>query len=120
MDYDGDLEGDACDEDDDNDMVNDITDLCQTGELSWLSNSLTDHDGDGCRDTFSEDSDDDNDGYSDPYDLCPLGIVGVGGDYDEDGCKDLEDLDDDDDGVFDGSDLSEWKSGLDFWNSYRS
>ena len=116
LDYDGDLEGDACDEDDDNDMVNDIIDLCQKGELSWLSNSLTDHDGDGCRDTFSEDSDDDNDGYSDPFDLCPVGIVGVGSDYDEDGCKDLEDLDDDDDGVFDGSDSCpngnlDWISG---------
>ena len=116
LDYDSDLEGDACDEDDDNDMVNDIIDLCQKGELSWLSNSLTDHDGDGCRDTFSEDSDDDNDGYSDPFDLCPVGIVGVGNDYDEDGCKDLEDLDDDDDGVFDGSDSCpngnlDWISG---------
>ena len=115
-DYDGDLEGDACDEDDDNDMVVDGIDLCSMGEMDWESNTLTDHDGDGCRDTFSEDSDDDNDGYADPFDSCPVGIVGVGNDYDADGCKDAEDLDDDNDGVIDGSDACvngdlDWISG---------
>ena len=104
LDYDSDTEGDACDEDDDNDLVIDGLDLCSTGELDWESNSLTDHDSDGCRDTFSEDSDDDNDGYADPFDLCPVGIIGLGNDYDADGCKDAEDLDDDNDGVTDGSD----------------
>ena len=115
-DYDGDLEGDACDEDDDNDLVIDGLDLCSLGELGWESNSLTDHDSDGCRDTFSEDSDDDNDGYADPFDSCPVGIVGVGNDFDADGCKDAEDLDDDNDGVLDGSDACitgdlDWLSG---------
>ena len=115
-DYDGDFDGDACDLDDDDDGIEDLFDYCQTGELSWESDSLNDHDGDGCKDSTEEDLDDDNDGKSDLNDLCPLGIVGAGNDFDGDGCKDSEDYDDDNDGVNDGSDVCDkgeidWSSG---------
>jgi len=115
-DHDLDLDGDACDDDDDNDGIEDLFDYCQRGELNWISDSLTDHDGDGCKDSTEEDLDDDNDGRSDLNDLCPFGIIGAGNDFDGDGCKDLEDNDDDNDGVADGSDLCDkgeidWSSG---------
>ena len=115
-DYDGDSFGDACDEDDDADSVSDVVDLCPRGDKGWVSTSITDHDGDGCRDISSEDADDDNDGYSDLNDACPTGIVGAANDYDGDGCKNPEDDDDDNDGVFDGSDQCtpgnlDWSSG---------
>lgn len=115
-DYDLDLDGDACDDDDDNDGIEDLFDYCQRGELNWISDILTDHDNDGCKDSTEEDLDDDNDGRSDLNDLCPFGIVGAGNDFDGDGCKDLEDNDDDNDGVADGSDLCvqgdiDWSSG---------
>ena len=115
-DYDSDSDGDACDDDDDNDGIEDLFDYCQRGELNWISDSLTDHDNDGCKDSTEEDLDDDNDGRSDLNDLCPFGIIGAGNDFDGDGCKDLEDNDDDNDGVADGSDLCDkgdidWSSG---------
>ena len=115
-DYDLDLDGDACDDDDDNDGIEDLFDYCQRGELNWISDTLTDHDNDGCKDSTEEDPDDDNDGRSDLNDVCPFGIVGAGNDFDGDGCKDLEDNDDDNDGVADGSDLCvqgyiDWSSG---------
>ena len=115
-DYDSDTDGDACDDDDDNDGIEDLFDYCQRGELNWISGSLTDHDGDGCKDSTEEDLDDDNDGRSDLNDQCPFGIIGAGNDFDADGCKDLEDNDDDNDGVADGSDLCDkgdidWSSG---------
>lgn len=115
-DYDSDSDGDACDDDDDNDGIDDLFDYCQRGELNWISDSLTDHDNDGCKDSTEEDLDDDNDGRSDLNDLCPFGIIGAGNDFDGDGCKDLEDNDDDNDGVADGSDLCDkgdidWSSG---------
>ena len=49
-DYDGDGIDDASDSDDDGDGVDDGLDSCPTGTLNWLSNSITDHDGDGCKD----------------------------------------------------------------------
>lgn len=104
-DYDDDLEGDACDSDDDNDGVLDYADLCPLGDKDWSSDYLTDHDTDGCRDSIEEDLDDDNDGIADEQDDCPKGLTGASGDTDADGCKDTEDSDDDDDGVNDGSDL---------------
>ena len=115
-DYDQDLDGDACDDDDDNDGIEDLFDYCQKGEMNWESDSITDHDNDGCKDSTEEDLDDDNDGRSDLNDLCPFGIIGAGNDFDGDGCKDLEDNDDDNDGVADGSDLcdkgnNDWSSG---------
>ena len=46
-DYDGDGIDDASDSDDDGDGVDDGFDSCPTGTLNWLSNSITEHDGDG-------------------------------------------------------------------------
>ena len=69
---------------------------------------MTDHDGDGCRDSL-EDMDDDGDGILDGDDFCPLGETGwTSGkvlDSDGDGCKDeSEGIDSDRDGVSDTSD----------------
>ena len=74
-----DYDGDGCldsseDEDDDNDGVLDIVDVCSTGEKSWISNDSTDYDSDGCRDS-SEDNDDDNDDVPDVSDACPKGVM---------------------------------------------
>ena len=92
--------------DDDNDGVLDSQDFCQTGELNWLSNSVTDFDGDGCKDASTEDVDDDNDGACDAlintfepgYTGPPCVVVGDGdsdsnnpnlcSDTDFDGCED--------------------------------
>ncbi len=105
--------GDACDDDDDNDGVNDFAadgitqlDACARGDTSWTSDASTDHDGDGCRDDSPEDLDDDNDGLEDLADACARGDTGwtsdTDTDNDNDGCRDSdEDLDDDNDGVND-------------------
>ena len=104
--YDGDSFGDACDQDDDNDGIEDDSDLCMAGKKDWVSAAFNDHDMDGCHDTI-EDLDDDNDGLTDTDDSCPMGEIdwtsGTQTDYDRDGCRDLgEDLDDDDDLICDG------------------
>lgn len=83
--------------DDDNDGVGDGSDSCSPGAISWPSGTITDHDGDGCRDT-DEDFDDDNDGVYDELDACPRGMTGWTSnsktDEDADGCHDAtEDLD---------------------------
>ena len=52
------------DGDGDNDGVDDNSDQCPFGATGWLSDAVTDNDGDGCRDTV-EDTDDDNDGVND-------------------------------------------------------
>ena len=108
--------GDACDEDDDSDGVEDSNDLCPQGVQGWSSDSLTDNDGDGCKDRDEEDLDDDNDGIPDITDVCPVGVSGAGNDMDGDGCKDFNDPDDDGDLVRDESDLCaegeiDWSSG---------
>lgn len=108
--------GDACDEDDDSDGVEDFSDSCPLGANQWQSTDLTDVDGDGCKDNEEEDMDDDNDGIQDLLDACPIGIVGAGSDLDGDGCKDVEDADDDGDNVRDESDICstgdiDWSSG---------
>jgi hypothetical protein len=103
-DYDLDLQGDICDDDDDADTIVDGADSCSMGVKGWISDSVTDHDSDGCKDVDDEDPDDDNDGLSDQHDACPVGIVGSGSDHDGDGCKDAEDSDDDNDLIGDGSD----------------
>jgi hypothetical protein len=115
-DYNSDGDGDACDPDDDSDGVLDGFDICPQGVLSWTSETMTDHDGDGCKDTTDEDLDDDNDGKPDVTDSCPIGITGASYDLDGDGCKDVEDNDDDGDLVRDESDLCsmgviDWSSG---------
>ena len=66
--------------DDDNDGVQDADDACPLTSYapprpSWVSDSATDIDGDGCRDS-DEDTDDDNDGFEDAADDCPT-IVGT-------------------------------------------
>jgi hypothetical protein len=91
--FDEDIKGDVCDEDDDNDGVLDATDDCQFGERNWFSEDSTDHDGDGCRDA-TEDFDDDEDTVFDHVDLCPLGPVGWKStaevDAEGDGCADID------------------------------
>ena len=118
---DGDGRANSVDEDDDNDRVNDSSDLCETGETGWTSNSSTDNDGDGCRDETEDtdddndkvedldeeagcelDSDCDNDEVNDNLDLCEAGETGwtsnSSSDNDMDGCRDeTEDMDDDND-----------------------
>ena len=115
FDYDNDGDGDVCDVDDDDDGILDALDECPSSNLEWESNSLNNHDNDGCEDN-TEDYDDDSDSILDIIDLCPRGLTGIGYDVDQDGCKDLEDNDDDNDGVNDGSDscnpgIIGWSSG---------
>ena len=94
--------------DQDNDGIEDSMDSCPSGEINWISNPSTDHDGDGCKDDSTEDLDDDNDGISDDNDTCNVGDLFTSNpvsDYDGDGCKDdSEDNDDDNDGINDGLD----------------
>ena len=110
--YDGDMLGDACDDDDDGDGILDLSDSCALGNVSWISTNLTDHDTDGCADS-TEDSDDDNDGMYDSIDLCSTGNLGwtsnITSDYDADGCKDAqEDFDDDNDRICDANEISSY------------
>ena len=61
--------------DDDNDQVLDVNDACPYTSYSpprpsWISDSTTDLDGDGCRDS-DEDTDDDADTFDDSIDDCP-------------------------------------------------
>jgi len=99
LDTDGDKHGNACDSDDDNDTVPDGIDACPLGAINWVSNSRTDNDRDGCRDS-SEDQDDDNDGVNDRDDLFPLN-PNESADADSDGIGDNADTDDDNDGLAD-------------------
>ena len=107
-DLDSDGSGDLCDNDDDGDTIADSSDSCPMGSVSWLSNSSTDHDGDGCEDS-GEDTDDDEDGLTDTADSCPRGslnwLSNSSTDHDGDGCLDsVEDHDDDSDSVTDSFD----------------
>ena len=91
------------DDDDDSDGVFDAADSCPKGSVSWVSNSSTDLDQDGCLD-HSEDLDDDGDGVLDHLDSCSDGMTGwrstSSTDLDGDGCRDVdEDEDDDGDSV---------------------
>ncbi len=119
-DHDSDGSGDACDTDDDDDLVFDVDDRCPLGKTSWISANLTDWDGDGCNDN-SEDNDDDDDGILDDDDSCnPMSSVGwfsaTWNDHDRDGCLDVdEDSDDDDDGISDL--LDSCPLGVIFWAS---
>tara|TARA_B100002052_G_scaffold273228_1_gene275487 strand:- start:963 stop:3608 length:2646 start_codon:yes stop_codon:yes gene_type:complete len=126
--YDGDNLGDICDEDDDNDLILDENDVCPMGETGWISRSLTDFDGDGCRDE-SEDLDDDDDAICDSdvvdlscqissmsSDLCPASSIdftsNLQTDNDADGCEDTtEDDDDDNDGYSDDVDDCQFEIG---------
>jgi len=84
FDTDGDLVGDACDPDDDNDTVPDAEDAQALNRFA-----CRDVDGDGCDDCSS--------GLDD--------AAGDGPDYDRDGTCDFGDADDDNDTVLDGADL---------------
>ncbi|MEE2747368.1 MAG: DUF1565 domain-containing protein [Candidatus Thermoplasmatota archaeon] len=109
--YDSDVFGDVCDDNDDGDWFDDDEDSCPQGDLGWSATSFNDYDLDGCYDQ-GEDLDDDSDGVNDlnpdgtVLDNCPKGDSGwtsnSTNDIDGDGCKDLtEDGDDDGDGVMD-------------------
>ncbi|MDP6865491.1 MAG: thrombospondin type 3 repeat-containing protein [Candidatus Poseidoniaceae archaeon] len=91
--FESDMLGDVCDDDDDNDGIADDLDDCAQGEVGWTSTALTDHDSDGCRDD-SEDFDDDNDTVFDHLDTCPKGPVGwistTESDVEGDGCSDVD------------------------------
>ncbi len=116
-----DRDGDGChddeeDPDDDNDLIADGDDNCQSA-IGWVSDQFNDYDTDGCADN-SEDDDDDNDGIIDESDDCPLGYLNwqssLYTDWDQDGCNDFEeDSDDDNDSVLDLND-SCWR-GLQSW-----
>ena len=91
--FESDMLGDVCDDDDDNDGIADDLDDCAQGEVGWTSTALTDHDSDGCRDD-DEDFDDDNDTIFDHLDTCPKGPVGwistTESDVEGDGCSDVD------------------------------
>ena len=74
----------------DRDGVFNNEDRCMEGETGWTSNSSTDFDGDGCRDS-SEDFDDDND-YLNDTEEASLGTNSTNPDTDGDGY--LDGLDD--------------------------
>ena len=69
-----DWDGDGCEDatgediDDDNDGVDDTSDICQYSSHGWKSTPTTDEDSDGCED-ISQDSD--GDGTIDKFDQCP-------------------------------------------------
>lgn len=109
----------------DGDGISKLLDRCADGESGWTSNSSTDFDGDGCRDTTEDDDDDgdgiididsdcdglgnnvdpddDNDGVSDDDDAFPLNPY-ESNDFDNDGIGDNCDCDTDGDGMPDMSD----------------
>ena len=124
--HDGDVHGDLCDSDDDNDGMLDAEngeqlDMCPQGHLGWVRTQVTDPDNDGCH-NYHEDDDDDNDGIMDDVDSCQRSIQlnwesNQSTDYDNDGCIDdsTEDNDDDNDNIDDDVDLCptgelNWKS----------
>ena len=96
LDTDGDLQGDACDSDDDNDGVPDSED-----GMPLDGNETIDTDGDGIGN--NTDTDDDGDGVADTEDAFPLdGTETV--DTDGDGIGNNADTDDDNDGIVDSQD----------------
>jgi len=116
-DTDGDGIGNNADPDDDNDGLIDSLDNCSTGDLEWTSDSMTDHDNDGCQDSY-EDIDDDNDGLIDSLDNCSTGDLEWTSDsmtdHDNDGCQDSdEDLNDDGDAWTDAVEFACGSDGLD-------
>lgn len=88
---DGDSSGDACDSDDDNDGVPDISDAFPLNPNEWA-----DTDGDGIGN--NADPDDDNDGVADEQDAFPLD-PSESKDADGDSIGDNADPDDDNDGI---------------------
>ena len=128
IDSDLDGAGDECDIDDDNDGITDNSgdDCPRGGAWNWTSDSSTDFDNDGCKDS-SEDLDDDNDGVEDGDDGCLSSYVpprnwwtsDSSNDLDGDGCRDAdEDSDDDGDGFDDSVDDCNKISGTSTLGSY--
>ena len=128
IDSDMDGAGDECDNDDDNDGITDNSgdDCPRGGAWNWTSDSTTDFDNDGCKDS-SEDTDDDNDGVEDEDDGCLSSYVpprnwwvsDSSNDIDGDGCRDAdEDSDDDGDGFDDAVDDCNKISGTSNLGSY--
>jgi hypothetical protein len=107
----------------DGDGIDNDVDNCPDGygeEQGWVSNTISDGDGDGCHDD-EEDLDDDGDGIADLRDNChdsPGWISTLANDGDQDGCHDADDDDDDDgDGILDVDDacspgVMNWSSNL--------
>jgi len=110
-----DLQGDACDADDDNDGITDNSgdDCPRNGQFNWTStqdfavpDNSSDWDRDGCKDD-AEDNDIDNDGVLNTNDVCPRSPYqpprptwesNASTDIDGDGCRDVdEDVNDDGD-----------------------
>ena len=126
-DLDGDLDGDACDDDMDGDGVDNLEDNCDGPSANWDSSIwANDRDQDGCRDS-DEDKDDDGDGIEDIFDDCNSPTMmhnwssSPASDYDGDGCKDAEEDDDDDsDGIEDNSDLCPRNPSWKNWTSNQS
>ena len=129
IDSDLDGDGDECDYDDDNDGITDNSgdDCPRGGAWNWTSDSTTDFDNDGCKDS-SEDNDDDNDGIEDDTDSClstyspPRNwwTSDSSNDIDQDGCRDAdEDMDDDGDGFDDAADDCSKEAGSSTLGTYQ-
>ena len=95
------------DRDSDNDGIFNNGDRCLNGATGWTSNSSTDNDFDGCRDS-DEDLDDDNDDWTDTDELAcgtqSLDSTSVPLDTDGDLTCNIVDTDDDNDSLIDTSD----------------
>ena len=87
------------DDDDDNDGIIDVYQICPRASQGWISTPQNDADRDGCSDL-----DTDNDGFVDQMDNCPLEYNPGQADFDGDGLGDGCDDDDDGDGIADEDD----------------
>lgn len=99
---DGDLEGDACDADDDNDGQTDADETACGSDPLDVNSRAADNDADNSPDCV--DADDDNDAVADPTDNCQFAANADQTDTDGDAQGDACDADDDNDGVADTAD----------------
>jgi hypothetical protein len=111
---DHDLDGipDGNDPDRDNDGIYNADDSCPTGITGWTSDSTTDSDADGCRDS-DEDLDGDNDNFLNDLDNCPWVSNSDQLNFDDDALGDACDPDDDNDGYDDVLELESGTNPLD-------